>query len=77
MQPRGGFWIRFVAYIIDSIIIRPVDVTYDLIWRRGGTDFAVITARAAHAPCAGSSSLSPARPQEPNLSDLFVMPVAG
>jgi hypothetical protein len=29
--------------IIDSIIIRPVDVTFDLIWRRGDTDMVLAT----------------------------------
>lgn len=29
--------------IIDSIIIKPVDVTFDLIWRRGNTDMVLAT----------------------------------
>lgn len=41
--------------IIDSIIIRPVDVTYDLIWRRGGNDMVLATWSEHFEPLPGAS----------------------
>ena len=41
--------------IIDSIIIRPVDVTYDLIWRRGGTDMVLATWSEHWEPLPGAN----------------------
>lgn len=41
--------------IIDAIIIRPVDVTFDLIWRRGTTDTVLATWDAHFDPLPGAS----------------------
>ncbi len=41
--------------IIDSIIIRPVDVTFDLIWRRGDVDMVLATWDEHFEPLPNSS----------------------
>ena len=41
--------------IIDSIIIRPVDVTYDLIWRRDTTDMVLATWNEHFEPLPGAN----------------------
>lgn len=41
--------------IIDSIIIRPVDVQFDLIWRRGSTDTVLATWMEHFEPLPGAS----------------------
>lgn len=40
--------------IIDSIVITPVDVTFDLIWRRGSTDMVLATWTEHFEPVSGS-----------------------
>ena len=35
---------------MDAVIIRPVDVTFDLIWRRGATDMPLATWTAHYDP---------------------------
>ncbi|HUS29991.1 MAG TPA: hypothetical protein VMZ53_15905 [Kofleriaceae bacterium] len=40
--------------VLDSIIIRPVDVTFDLIWRRGTTDMPLATWMQHFEPLPGS-----------------------
>lgn len=39
--------------IIDAIIIRPVDVTFDLIWRRDGVDMVLATWTEHYEPLPG------------------------
>ena len=39
--------------IIDAIIIRPVDVTFDLIWRRDGVDMVLATWTEHYEPNPG------------------------
>lgn len=39
--------------ICDAIIIQSVDVTFDLIWRRGGTDMSVATWQHHFEPLGG------------------------
>ncbi len=34
--------------VLDCIIIQPVDTTFELIWRRGGSDTAIITPFTEH-----------------------------
>lgn len=41
--------------IIDSIIIKPVDVTFDLIWRRGSDDMVLATWQQHFEPLPDSS----------------------
>jgi hypothetical protein len=41
--------------IIDSIIIRPVDVTFDLIWRRGDMDMVLATWDQHFDPLSGAN----------------------
>lgn len=41
--------------VCDAIIIRPVDVTFDLIWRRGGTDTPLATWSQHFDPLPGGS----------------------
>lgn len=41
--------------IIDSIIIRPVDVTFELIWRRGDTDMVLASWQEHFEPLPGPS----------------------
>ena len=58
MQPRGGFWIRFVAYIIDSIIM---NIVSGVLWMFVGTGVGVMganeTAMTASAIGAGMLNL--------------------
>lgn len=39
--------------IIDAIVIRPVDVTFDLIWRRDGVDMVLATWTEHYEPLPG------------------------
>jgi hypothetical protein len=39
--------------VLDSVIIRPVDVTFSLIWRRGATDMPLATWQKHFDPLAG------------------------
>ncbi len=41
--------------IIDAIIIRPVDVTFDLIWRRDSTDMVLATWNEHYEPLPGAN----------------------
>lgn len=41
--------------VLDSIIIKPVDVTFDLIWRRGATDMPLATWSMHFEPLPGAS----------------------
>ncbi|MDB4957298.1 MAG: hypothetical protein JWO36_4867 [Myxococcales bacterium] len=41
--------------ILDSIIIKPVDVTFDLIWRRGTTDMPLASWTMHFDPLPGAS----------------------
>jgi hypothetical protein len=36
--------------VLDAVIIRPVDMTFDLIWRHGGTDTSLATWTAHYDP---------------------------
>lgn len=58
MQPHGGFWIRFVAYIIDSIIM---NIVSGVLWMFVGTGVGVMganeTAMTASAIGAGMLNL--------------------
>ena len=47
--------------VLDGIVIRPVEVTFDLIWRRGGTDTTLASWQSACASVACSSSHSTTR----------------
>jgi hypothetical protein len=42
-----------VHCVIDSIVIRPVDITFDLIWRRGSTDTVLATWTEHYEPNPG------------------------
>lgn len=42
-------------FVLDSIIISPVDVTFDWIWRRGTTDTTLATWTKHFDPLAGAS----------------------
>jgi hypothetical protein len=46
-------------FVLDSIIIRPVDVTFDLIWRRGTTDMVLATWMQHFDPLPGSFDAQP------------------
>lgn len=39
--------------ILDSIVIRPVDIAFDLIWRRGDTDMVLATWQEHFEPLPG------------------------
>lgn len=41
--------------VIDAIIIRPVDVTFDLIWRRDATDMVLATWNEHYEPLPGAN----------------------
>lgn len=41
--------------VLDSIIIKPVDVTFDLIWRHGGSDVSLATWTQHFDPLPGAS----------------------
>jgi hypothetical protein len=41
--------------VLDSIIIKPVDVTFDLIWRQGATDISLATWTQHFDPLPGAS----------------------
>lgn len=41
--------------VLDSIIIKPVDVTFDLIWRQGTTDISLATWTQHFEPLPGAS----------------------
>jgi hypothetical protein len=41
--------------VLDSIIIKPVDVTFDLIWRSGATDISLATWTQHFDPLPGAS----------------------
>ena len=41
-------------FVLDSIIIRSVDVTFDLVWRRGATDTTLTTWQKHFEPLPGS-----------------------
>lgn len=41
--------------VLDSIVIRPVDVTFDLIWRRGAVDTSLATWMQHFEPLPGAS----------------------
>jgi hypothetical protein len=42
-------------FVLDSIIIKPVDVTFDLIWRRGTTDMPLASWMMHFDPLPGAS----------------------
>jgi hypothetical protein len=42
-------------FVLDAIIVKPVDVTFDLIWRRDSTDIHLTTWTEHYAPLAGGS----------------------
>ena len=60
IQPAGTY-----HFVLDSIIIRPVDVTFDLIWRRGTTDMTVATWMQHWEPLPGSFDAQPYEVDEP------------
>ena len=41
--------------VLDAFIIRPVDTTFDLIWRRGTTDTTLFTFTEHYEPLGGAS----------------------
>lgn len=41
--------------VIDSVVIRPVDVTFELVWRRGDTDTALATWMQHFDPLPGAN----------------------
>ena len=41
--------------VMDAIIIKPVDVTFDLIWRRGSTDMSLATWQQHFDPLPGAN----------------------
>jgi hypothetical protein len=47
--------VRAGAYhcVLDSVIIKPVDVTFSLIWRRGSTDTSLVTWQKHFDPIGG------------------------
>ena len=61
--------------IIDSIIIRPVDVTFDLIWRRGDTDMVLATWDQHFDPLPGANF--DAQPYERDVDASAIDFVAG
>lgn len=46
-------------FVLDSIIIRSVDVTFDLVWRRGATDMPLATWQKHFDPLPGSFDAQP------------------
>lgn len=46
-------------FVLDSVIIRGVDVTFDLLWRRGTTDTTLATWQQHFEPLAGSFDAQP------------------
>lgn len=46
-------------FVLDSIIIRPVDTTFDLIWRRGTTDMTLVSWTKSFEPLPGSFDAQP------------------
>ena len=46
-------------FVLDSIIIRSVDVTFDLVWRRGTTDTTLATWQKHFEPLPGSFDAQP------------------
>jgi hypothetical protein len=46
-------------FVLDSIIIRPVDVTFDLLWRRGTTDMPLASWEKHFDPLPGSFDAQP------------------
>ena len=45
--------------VLDAIIIKPVDVTFDLIWRRGTTDMPLASWMKHFDPLSGSFDAQP------------------
>jgi hypothetical protein len=41
--------------VVDAVIIKPVDVTFDLIWRRGTTDMSLATWQQHFDPLPGAN----------------------
>jgi hypothetical protein len=48
--PAGAYHL-----VLDAVIIAPVDVTFDLIWRRGSTDTTLATWTDHYAPLGGGN----------------------
>lgn len=46
-------------FVLDSIIIRPVDTTFDLLWRRGTTDTTLASWTLHFEPLPGSFDAQP------------------
>ena len=46
-------------FVLDSIIIRSVDVTFDLVWRRGTTDMPLASWQKHFEPLPGSFDAQP------------------
>ncbi len=40
---------------LDAVIIQPVDVQFDLVWRRGGTDTTLVTFSEHYDPAGGGN----------------------
>ena len=45
--------------VLDAVIIKPVDVTFDLVWRRGTTDMSLATWAVHYDPLPGSFDAQP------------------
>ena len=52
--PAGAY-----HFVLDCVITAPVDVTFDLIWRRGGDDTMLATWTEHYTPLAGKYDAQP------------------